>query len=75
MGAVKLRCSLSLMLLAGSLAAQTIPQLEANARQRLSARDANGALAAYEKLAQLNPQSAVYQDQIGFLLRRDQTNF
>jgi hypothetical protein len=30
----------------------TVPQLEAEVRQRLAARDANGALAAYQKLAE-----------------------
>src|SRR5271155_4451918 len=44
------------------------PGLEALARQQLAARDAAGALAAYEKLAGLAPKSAVYQDQIGFIL-------
>src|SRR5580704_16592769 len=58
------------LLLAALLAAQpaTIPDLEASARQRLAAHDAAGALAAYEKLAEMAPKSAVYQDQIGFLL-------
>jgi tetratricopeptide (TPR) repeat protein len=51
-----------------SLAAQTVEQLESTARERLAAKDANGALAAYEKLAGLVPRSAGYQDQIGFLL-------
>jgi predicted Zn-dependent protease len=51
-----------------SLAAQTVQQLESTARERLTAKDANGALAAYEKLAALVPKSAEYQDQIGFLL-------
>jgi Flp pilus assembly protein TadD len=46
----------------------TVPQLEAEARQRLAARDASGALAAYEKLAELVPKSASYQDEVGFLL-------
>ena len=53
------------------LAAQTsanIPQLEALAKERLAARDASRALAIYEKLAELNPASATYQDQIGFLM-------
>ena len=48
--------------------AETVPQLEAEARQRLAARDPNGALAAYEKLAGRVPKSAAYQDEIGFLL-------
>jgi tetratricopeptide (TPR) repeat protein len=51
-----------------SLAAQTVPQLESTARERLAAKDANGALAAYQKLSLLAPKSAAYQDQIGFLL-------
>ena len=45
-----------------------VAQLEAEARQRLAARHANGALAAYQKLAGLVPNSARYQDEIGFLL-------
>ena len=49
-------------------APSTVPDLEALARQRLAARDATGALAAYRKLAELVPKSAAYQDQIGFLL-------
>ncbi len=40
-----------------SLAAQTVQQLEATARERLAARDADGALAAYQKLATLAPKS------------------
>jgi tetratricopeptide (TPR) repeat protein len=51
-----------------SLAAQTVQQLESTARERLAAKDANGALAAYQKLAALVPKSAEYEDQIGFLL-------
>src|SRR5580704_2088541 len=46
----------------------TVQELDATARQRLAARDANGALEAYEKLARLVPQSAAYQDEVGFLL-------
>ena len=49
-------------------AQSSVADLEALARQRLAARDAGGALAAYQKLAALVPKSAVYQDQIGFLL-------
>jgi superkiller protein 3 len=45
-----------------------IQQLEASARSHLAARDAVSAVADYEKLAQLVPQSADYQDEIGFLL-------
>jgi tetratricopeptide (TPR) repeat protein len=48
--------------------AQSVADLEAQARQRLAARDAAGALADYQKLAALVPKSAVYQDQIGFIL-------
>jgi hypothetical protein len=51
-----------------SLSAQTGPQLESTARVRLAAKDTEGALAAYEKLAALVPKSAAYQDEIGFLL-------
>jgi tetratricopeptide (TPR) repeat protein len=54
--------------LALSLTAQTLQQLDSTGRERLAANDAGGALAAYEKLAALVPQSAVYQDEIGFLL-------
>jgi len=64
-------------LLAGSarLAADTsIPQLEKLARQALAAKDANGALAAYRKLAQIVPGSAAYQDEIGFLLAATNRN-
>ena len=50
------------------VAAQTVEQLNAQARQKLAAGDANGALVAYQKLAKLVPKSAPYQDQIGFLL-------
>jgi len=46
----------------------TVQYLDATARQRLAARDANGALEAYEKLARMVPQSAAYQDEVGFLL-------
>src|SRR5579863_8856896 len=49
-------------------ASSSIRDLEATARQRWAAQDAAGALAAYEKLAVLVPNSAAYQDQIGFLL-------
>src|ERR1035441_8965599 len=65
------RVCLALLCLSLRLAAQTgatVPQLESTARERLAARDANGALAAYEKLAVLFPKSAAYQDEIGFLL-------
>src|ERR1022692_714867 len=65
------RVCLALLCLSLRLAAQTgatVPQLESTARERLAAKDANGALAAYEKLAVLAPKSAEYQDQIGFLL-------
>ena len=51
-----------------SLAAQTVQQLESTAKDRLAAKDAAGALEAYQKLAVVVPNSAVYQDQIGFLL-------
>ena len=42
--------------------------MELSARQRLAAHDVNGAIEIYEKLAQTTPQSADYQDTIGFLL-------
>jgi predicted Zn-dependent protease len=35
---------------------------------RLAAHDASGALEAYQKLAKLVPQSAGYQDEVGFHL-------
>src|SRR5580658_9745773 len=62
------RLRLSIFCLSLSLAAQTVDQLESTARERLAAKDANGALAAYEKLGALVPRSAAYRDQIGFLL-------
>ena len=46
----------------------TVQALESTARERLAARDTDGALAAYEKLASLVSGSAAYQDEIGFLL-------
>lgn len=46
----------------------SVQQLEVSARQHLAARDVAAALSDYEKLAELIPQSADYQDQIGFLL-------
>src|SRR5581483_11029341 len=46
----------------------TVHELEASARRHLAARDATAALAEYQKLAQMVPQSADYQDEIGFLL-------
>src|SRR5271168_3471654 len=46
----------------------TVPQIEAWAHERLAANDANGALTAYQRLGELVPNSATYQDQIGFLL-------
>lgn len=53
-----------------SLAGQTpdtMQQLEAAARQKLQAHDVAGALAAYQKLAELKPGAAEYPDEIGFL--------
>ena len=45
-----------------------IPSLEAAARAHWAAQNGTAALADYQKLALLNPKSAVYEDQIGFLL-------
>ena len=50
------------------LCAQSVQQLEASARAHLAARDTTAALADYQKLAQLVPNSAAYQDKIGFIL-------
>ncbi len=47
--------------------AQNIPQLESSARAHMSRGEVAAALADYQKLASLNPQSAVYEDQIGFI--------
>ncbi len=66
-----MRLVLHVLLTCMPLAAQSfsgVQQLEAAARQHLAARDANAALKDYEALAQLQPKSAVYQDEIGFLL-------
>ena len=68
---LQLRCGLFLPFFCLLLAAQpaaTVQQWEASARQHLANRDANAALADYEKLAQLVPNSSVYEDEIGFLL-------
>jgi hypothetical protein len=54
------------------LAAQTpatVQQLESTARERLAARDANGALAAYEKLAALVPNPPLIRMKSGFCWR------
>ncbi len=48
--------------------AETLAQIEARARQAKAKGDAAAALAAYEEAAKLNPKSAVFQDEIGFLL-------
>jgi superkiller protein 3 len=71
MAAINHMRSTAILCLCLPLAAQTtatVQQLEATARDRLAARDAAGALTAYEKLAELAPKSAAYQDEIGFLL-------
>ena len=61
-----------LVALCGSVAwAQSsvaIDQLEMSARRHLAARDVTSALADYEKLSELAPSNAGYEDEIGFLL-------
>ena len=52
----------------GAQAPENIRRLEAEAKALLSAQNANGALTKYKELARLVPRSAVYQDEIGFLL-------
>ena len=51
------------------LAAATLEELESRATALKAAGDAAGALAAYQEAATLDPKSARYQDEIGFLLR------
>jgi len=65
---LKLRLGILVLLVSACLNAQAISQLEAAAKAHLAARNANAALADYQKLAALNPKSALYEDQIGFLL-------
>ncbi|MBV8897429.1 MAG: hypothetical protein JO051_13015, partial [Acidobacteriaceae bacterium] len=45
-----------------------IDQLEASAHRHLADRDVASALADYQKLSELAPSNAGYQDEIGFLL-------
>lgn len=52
----------------------SVSQLEVLAHQRLTARDAAGALVDYEKLARLVPKSPIYEDEIGFLLAATSRN-
>ena len=63
-----MRFSICCLLGCAGLAAQSIQQLEAAARAHLAARNANAALDDYQRLAALNPNSASYEDEIGFLL-------
>ena len=68
---MRLRYTLGLIALCLDLTAQesqSVQQLESVAREKLAAHDTQGALAAYEKLAELAPRSAAYQDEIGFIL-------
>ena len=52
-----------------TLAAATLEELESRATSLKAAGDATGALAVYQEAATLDPKSARYQDEIGFLLR------
>src|SRR5579859_3509454 len=65
-----LRAFLAGVLGCGLVLSQTagVSALEAEAQRLLAARDAAGALVKYRELAKLNPNSAVYQDHIGFIL-------
>ena len=47
---------------------ETLPQLEARARELKARGDASGSLEAWQKAATLDPKSAPIQDEIGFLL-------
>ncbi|MGH9611273.1 MAG: tetratricopeptide repeat protein, partial [Bryobacteraceae bacterium] len=46
----------------------SVQQLQAQARSALAARNLPEALADYQKLVQIVPRSAAYQDELGFLL-------
>src|SRR5450759_1450419 len=50
------------------LAAASLKEVESRALALKSKGDAAGALAAYEEAAALDPKSARYRDEIGFLL-------
>ena len=61
--------SVLILLLSGILSGQeTLSQLEARAAALKARGDAAGALAAWEKAAEIAPRSARVQDEIGFLL-------
>src|SRR5580704_903362 len=66
--------TLSVAMLA--IASSDVGEIEARAIALKSKGDAAGALAAYEQAAALDPKSARFQDEIGFLLavlnRRDE---
>src|SRR5579863_7372842 len=51
-----------------AFAADSLEEIESRANALKAAGDAAGALAAYQEAATLDPKSARYQDEIGFLL-------
>ena len=65
---VSVKLGILCALMCAYLMAQSTAQIEASAKAHLAARNVNAALADYQKLAAMNPQSAVYEDQIGFIL-------
>src|SRR5579884_2753230 len=66
---------LAIVLSVTAVAADRLKDIESRAAELKAKGDAAGALAAYENAAALDPKSARYQDEIGFLLavlgRRD----
>src|SRR5260370_39236690 len=76
MGAHRILACASFAVCFSALGQETVRQLETRAAALKARGDAAGALAAWEKAAELDPRSASIQDEIGFLLavlnRRDE---